>query len=318
MFWKKQPEGRIFISYRRTDARGVAGRLEDTLEAYFGGNRVFRDIEDITGGADFGQVIKDNLAAADAVIVLIGPDWLSSTGEQGRRRLDMPEDWLVQEIETALQLDLPLFPVLIEDTPMPRREELPEQLRPLLRFNALSISDKRWQFDVHRLGKIISFEVPSANERKLEQVRWAVSLMLCVSLVLTAGIVSRNYLCQLCAPGEGACAYETTEEIPRLSKLWRAGLACNEGLLKRWQSGLPFIAAVTSSLLLFGMAGLVAEGRRRYLHAAVGVGALGSLFFYSFQVFIGPSEEPMVTFFGATLVVTVMLVLMNVSGFKPK
>jgi hypothetical protein len=77
MFWKKKKEGRIFISYRRTDAKGVAGRLSDTLEAYFGNNRVFRDIEDITGGAEFGQVIEKNLHSSDAVIVLIGPDWLS-------------------------------------------------------------------------------------------------------------------------------------------------------------------------------------------------------------------------------------------------
>ena len=40
---------------------------------------MFRDVEDIDGGSDFGDVLKDNLADADAVIVLIGPDWLATT-----------------------------------------------------------------------------------------------------------------------------------------------------------------------------------------------------------------------------------------------
>jgi hypothetical protein len=35
------------------DTKGYAGRLSDSLEEYFGNNRVFRDIEDIEGGAAF-------------------------------------------------------------------------------------------------------------------------------------------------------------------------------------------------------------------------------------------------------------------------
>ena len=76
-------DGRIFISYRRSDAKGYAGRLADSLEKYFGNKRVFRDIEDIKGGAAFGEVIEENLKSADAVVVLIGPTWLSVT-EIGR------------------------------------------------------------------------------------------------------------------------------------------------------------------------------------------------------------------------------------------
>ena len=47
MSTKRIKNGKIFISYRRADARGVAGRLGDSLGQYFGDNRVFRDIEDI-------------------------------------------------------------------------------------------------------------------------------------------------------------------------------------------------------------------------------------------------------------------------------
>jgi len=50
MLLTKKSPGMIFISYRRDDARGIAGRLMDTLSDYFGDGRVFRDIEGIEGG----------------------------------------------------------------------------------------------------------------------------------------------------------------------------------------------------------------------------------------------------------------------------
>jgi hypothetical protein len=42
---------RIFISYRRGDSRGSAGRLYDDLEERFGKDVVFRDLDTIEPGA---------------------------------------------------------------------------------------------------------------------------------------------------------------------------------------------------------------------------------------------------------------------------
>jgi hypothetical protein len=280
--------GKIFISYRRADARGVAGRLGDTLGTYFGDNRVFRDIEDIAGGADFGDVIKQNLQSANAVIVLMGSEWLSITDSSGQRRLDDPDDWVAQEIAVAIEMGIPLFPVLIEDTPMPREDELPEKLKLLLRYNALSISDKRWKFDVLRLGKIISFDIPSASERKLDRVRAGISLALFSSLTFTAGIISWSYL----------------QNKPILLELW--------------QSGVPFVMVIASTLILFSIVGLVDETRQRYIYASIIAGAFGSLVFFVLLILLNDTQEPMVTFFGSTLVVTLMFAFMNMSGFKAK
>ena len=127
MGWGGKAEGRIFISYRRVDAPGVAGRLSDTLSDYFGPERVFRDIENIEGGADFGQVIEGNLSSADAMIVLIGPEWLEATDESGNRRLDRIDDWVAAEVGAALESGGPVFPVLIEGTPMPDADNLPQR-----------------------------------------------------------------------------------------------------------------------------------------------------------------------------------------------
>ena len=285
---KKIVDGKIFISYRRKDAGGVAGRLSDTLGTYFGDNRVFRDIEDIAGGADFGNVIEQNLKSADAVIVLIGSEWLSMTDSEGRRRLDDPNDWVAQEIAVAIELGIPIYPVLIEDTPMPREEELPEKLTPLLRYNALAISDNRWKYDVLRLGKIISFDIPSASERKLDIVRALISFTLFASLTVTAGILSWNYLQN------------------------------KADLLQLWQSGIPFVVVVASTLILFSIVGLVDKDRQRYIYASIITGALGSLAFFLLLLFLNDAQEPKVTFFGSILVVTLMFAFMNMSGFKAK
>ena len=226
-------------------------------------------------------------------------------------------DWVAQEIAGAIEQGIPIYPVLIENTPMPRAEELPEKLQPLLRYNALSITDRRWPFDVQRLGKIITLDVASANERKLDLARLGISIALCGSLVWAAGLVARNYLCRMCGAGAG-CPEGTRFCEPELCGLWTFGAACNPNLIERWQAGIPFVAIMASSLLLVSLLELVAKDRRPYLVASIVVGALGSLLFYSIQLVLGTSEEALVGFFGATLLVTVMFGLMNMSGFEAK
>ena len=47
------PKDRIFINYRRDDSAGFAGRLADSLGAWFGPERIFRDVCGIGYGEDF-------------------------------------------------------------------------------------------------------------------------------------------------------------------------------------------------------------------------------------------------------------------------
>jgi hypothetical protein len=285
---KRKQTGRLFISYRRSDARGTAGRLSDTLGAYFGDNRVFRDMEHIEGGEDFGSVIEESLLHADAVIVLIGPQWLSVHGEDGTRRLDDPTDWVAQEIATAIQLKKPIFPVLIDGASMPRADELPEKLKPLVRYNAIAVSDDRWKSDVQRLGKLLSFEIPSANERLLGWINLGISLALFASLSFSSGLVTYNFL-------QGSSE-----------------------LLQLWQSAVPFVVVIAGSLLLSSIVNLMDDERRRHIQAGIAVGALGSFFFFISLLFFPESHEPMILFFGAMLTGTLMFAFMSMSGFKSK
>ncbi len=143
---------RIFISYRREDSAGYAGRLYDRLSQHFGADNVFMDIDAIPIGMDFVEVIEEAVGSCDVLIALIGQQWLTTTDAQGRRRLDNPEDFVRLEIKTALDRNIRVIPALIRGASMPRPEDLPDVLQKLARRNALEISD-RFHQDVDRLIK---------------------------------------------------------------------------------------------------------------------------------------------------------------------
>lgn len=150
----------IFISYRRDDSRGFAGRLADALDVAFGSDFVFRDIDDIAPGADFIHAITSRLAAVDVVLVVIGPDWLAARNDGGRR-LDDPADFVRVEIELALAAEKPLWPVLIGGAAMPAEEALPPSLQPLARRQALTLADAAWKDDVDRLIVALRRQLPA-------------------------------------------------------------------------------------------------------------------------------------------------------------
>src|SRR5437762_13185902 len=94
--------GGVFISYRRDDASGHAGRLYDYLVASLGKGRVFMDVDAIAPGADFVERIDSALSRSRAMFVVIGPRWGVATDRAGRRRLDDPRDVVRREIAAAL------------------------------------------------------------------------------------------------------------------------------------------------------------------------------------------------------------------------
>lgn len=142
---------RVFMSYRREDSSGYAGRLFDALVARFGERSVFMDIDTLTPGQDFVQVIEDALADCEIVLVLIGRHWLNARDRRNRRRLDNPDDFVRLEIEGALLRKLHVLPVLVGGAEMPSSRDLPASLAALTRRHAFEVSDHRWRYDVQAL-----------------------------------------------------------------------------------------------------------------------------------------------------------------------
>lgn len=158
---------KIFISYRRQDTKAIAGRIFDRLEAKFGRDAVFMDIDSIPPGVDFHDWLTDQVAEAAMVLALIGPGWADARDEAGNRRLDSPNDFVRIELEAALARKIPLVPLLIDGAPFPPGEQLPESLRPLTRRNA-AVLDVGRDFNVHiaRLIEALELHLSSAYKQQ--------------------------------------------------------------------------------------------------------------------------------------------------------
>jgi YVTN family beta-propeller protein len=141
---------RVFLSYRRGNTNAHAGRLYDRLTDRFGTGEVFMDIDAIEPGADFVEHIREAVSSCDAIVVLIGNDWLGGD-EPGNRRLDSPDDFVRLEVATGLERGVRVVPVLVQGVRMPGADDLPPALAALARRNALEVSDLRWNEDVARL-----------------------------------------------------------------------------------------------------------------------------------------------------------------------
>jgi hypothetical protein len=143
---------RIFISYRRDDSELAASRLADDLCRQFTREQVFQDFASIDPGADFVDAVQRGLDTCAAVLVVIGPQWLNIVDRKGRRRLDVPGDWVRHEVaESPRRPGVRVFPLLLGDAQMPDVEDLPEDLQALTRRQAFPLTVRHWAKDVAEL-----------------------------------------------------------------------------------------------------------------------------------------------------------------------
>ena len=172
----------LFVSYRRDDSAGFAGRLTDALEQRLGAGSVFRDVDDITPGADFELVIERGLQQVQAVLVIIGPGWLGARLD-GQRRLERADDYVRREIEAALASGKPVVPLLVGGATMPAAEALPASIRGLVSRHALVLGDASWSADVERLHGVLLpwlLRLPAPRARRL----WLGASILAALMVL--------------------------------------------------------------------------------------------------------------------------------------
>jgi tetratricopeptide (TPR) repeat protein len=160
--------GQIFISYRREESRWSARSLHDRLCQHFDRDQIFMDLDSIALGEDFVEAIETTVAKCDVLIAVIGNNWLMVKDERGGRRLDNPEDFVRMEIGTALKRKIRVIPVLVDGVLMPPSTELPEDLKFLVRRNALRITDTSFDADCQRLVATIKLvlEKAAAQEQK--------------------------------------------------------------------------------------------------------------------------------------------------------
>ena len=154
-------EPKIFLCYRREDTQGFARGIYGELASKYGPEQVFRDIDSTPAGVRFSKWIESRVSQCSVMVVLIGAAWSSALDRTGQRRLDLPKDWVREEIEAALKRDIPIIPVLVQGAPMPSEDELPPSIADVTGFQSAEITDSRWDFDVGQLIRAIDSLISS-------------------------------------------------------------------------------------------------------------------------------------------------------------
>jgi len=162
--------GKIFINYRRGDEPGFTQALLGRLEQAFPAERLFIDVDNIPPGEDFVRMLESQVAQCDAMLTVIGTNWLDATDEHGGRRLDNPNDFVRIEIESALKLGKRVIPVLVHQARMPHPDELPEAIRPLSQRNAVRLTHERFRADVQGLIKALQGAIEDVASRRSSTV----------------------------------------------------------------------------------------------------------------------------------------------------
>jgi TIR domain-containing protein len=138
---------KVFLSYRRSDASAIAGRIFDRLVVYYGREAIFMDVDDVPIGTDFRKHIDGFLHQCDILLAIVGTEWLV-VDDSGTPRLRDTDDPVRNELKTALQIGVPIIPVLVDGARMPGESDLPDDLREFAVRNAAEVASGR-DFDAH-------------------------------------------------------------------------------------------------------------------------------------------------------------------------
>ena len=171
---------RVFLSYRRGDVGGYAGRLTDALLQRLGAKGVFQDVTAIAPGQDFTAAIDRALDDSDAVLAVIGPGWLTAATPQGAPRLFEANDYVRLELARTLHRNVRVVPVLVGGASLPAVADLPDELQGLVQRQAVVLHDETWHQDVEGLVRSLRGE-PAVRTRRSR--RWLVAGAVAVALV---------------------------------------------------------------------------------------------------------------------------------------
>jgi len=174
---------KIFINYRRADSIGTAGRLSDRLAKSFGKQNLFMDVDSIPAGVDFIADLKSRVAQCRIFLVIIGSNWLDVRDESGERRLDSPDDFVTIEIAAALERDIRVIPVLVDGARMPKADQLPECIKPLVRRNAVELRNTQFGRDSEALVTRVRGALRESSGWRRKRMAAGVTVMAVMALV---------------------------------------------------------------------------------------------------------------------------------------
>ncbi|MBK9124542.1 MAG: hypothetical protein IPM16_15695 [Chloroflexi bacterium] len=124
----------VFVVYRRTNPHPQVKHVVDALVAAHGPQRIVTEISGLRGATGYRQEVAATIARSAGVIVVLGPDFISSGDALGRGLLDDREDPLRIEIAAALKMrPNGTYFALVGGLEMPPANALPPPLRAMPR-----------------------------------------------------------------------------------------------------------------------------------------------------------------------------------------
>ncbi|MFE1764632.1 toll/interleukin-1 receptor domain-containing protein [Streptomyces angustmyceticus] len=150
----------VFINYRTGDGAEAAVLLDEELKDVFGPENVFRDRRAIPAGAHFPPDLWRALESCGVLLVLIGPNWLTLRDTDGRRRIDVPGDYVHDEIRCALEWRRTVVPVLIDAAALPTKEQLPDGIAGLAERQVMHLRVPYAHLDLPVITEALRRHVP--------------------------------------------------------------------------------------------------------------------------------------------------------------
>lgn len=186
----------VFISYRRDDSPANARLLHDQLQAAFPADSIFMDVKKIRLGDDWQAVLREQIEKADAVLVIIGRNWLDVRDQNGDRRLDDEGDFVRWEIAEGIRLGKTIIPLQVDGAAMPSASALPPDIASLPGFQGQILSHLRFEDDVQTLiarlqGKQSVADLVQQLDQRMRLGR-AGTVIAAIVITLAAGLAWSN------------------------------------------------------------------------------------------------------------------------------
>lgn len=157
----------IFISYRRSNVFET-DQLYHHLLTRFDSSSIFIDRSDIAPGEAFPDRIQTAASQASVMLLIIGPQWISEQDPVTlRRRLELKDDWVRREIETAIEHRVAIIPVLVSGTAMPTAAQWPAGLEGIGHLQAASLSNDAFYRDAVDLVSLVGARLGAERMARL-------------------------------------------------------------------------------------------------------------------------------------------------------
>lgn len=181
--------GKIFVNYRRDDAPGDARGVRDAVAAKLGKANVFMDVDNLLVGQRFDIELAKALDNCDMLIAIIGPRWMELLRA---RQVSGERDYVREEIAAALKRGIVVIPVRVgregQMPPLPRPEELPEDVRDLVLYQKHDVTHEKFGRDAADL--IEAIKAVRKAQAGAPGSEWGKSIIVAGAIAIGVGLMA--------------------------------------------------------------------------------------------------------------------------------